>query len=53
MKLKILMGIIFIAYSILIAIQISISKEILEIKKILWKVAEKESKDVFFENAKK
>lgn len=45
--------VLIISYSILIAIQISISKELMEIKKILWKVAEDESLEFTLEKSKK
>ncbi|WP_159099138.1 hypothetical protein [Fusobacterium necrophorum] len=50
---KLILGCIVISYSILIAIQISISKELLEIKKILWKVAKDESFEFTLEKSKK
>lgn len=45
--------VLIISYSILIAIQISISKELMEIKKILWKVAKDESLEFTLEKSKK
>lgn len=44
---------IFLGYSILIGIQIEIFKEILKIKKILWKVAENEMLNIILEKTNK
>lgn len=49
---KFILGCIVISYSILITIQISMSKELLEIKKILWKVAKNESLELAFKKTK-
>ena len=45
-----LIVIVIISYTILINIQISIGKELKEIREILWKVAKKESFNFFLEN---
>lgn len=49
---KFILGCIVISYSILITIQISMSKELLKIKKILWKVAKNESLELAFKKTK-
>ncbi len=45
-----LIVIVIISYTILINIQISMGKELKEIREILWKVAKKESFNFFLEN---
>ena len=50
---EIILIVLIISYSILITIQISISKELMEIKKILWKVAKDETLEFTLEKTKK